>query len=355
MVPQKHNLKGKVKLITQVQSPIANKKGDWLDGPSGQNYTEEYSKEGFLLKRIARNDYNQPTLAVHYEYNSQSQVGAFWEETLESKPIWGAMGGRIAYEFDPIKNVYIKRDNRIIMGQPYHRRTESSIDSLNRIAIQREYKQDTLLVKEQNYRWDSNGSITHHAYRTRKQPEERINPTNKDLDRFLQNEFNVKFSEAEKKLLQKSLDSLTHRNDSLYAIQPEWSGDTINYKNAYDSRRRLVRQESFRANQMTEIVNFSYDTTATQIVRQTYDKAGNLISETTSRQHPIHKYILSDISRHKNGDKWEEQIYNYSASYTQPIYQHKFDDHGNWIEQKQVDSTGKQIGLALVRTIEYYP
>ncbi|MVM37448.1 hypothetical protein GO730_07145 [Spirosoma sp. HMF3257] len=88
MIPQKHNLKGNVKLITQVQSPIVNKKGDWLDGPSGQNYSEEYNKEGFLLKRISHDDFNKPTSADHYEYNSKGQISAFWSETLEVNPLW---------------------------------------------------------------------------------------------------------------------------------------------------------------------------------------------------------------------------------------------------------------------------
>ncbi|GAB4014052.1 hypothetical protein GCM10028808_35200 [Spirosoma migulaei] len=343
-------------MITQVQSPIKNTKGDWFDGPSGQNYSEEYTKLGLLLKRISRDDYNKPTVATHYEYNAKGQITGFWEETLESNPLWGPTGGRIDYEYDPKKYGYIMRDKRIIMGKPMYRRIETSIDSLNRIAIQREYKQDTLLVREQRHKWDIHGNSTEDIIRSRNQPDDRINPRDTSLNNFLRNEFSIELSETEKTLLERSLDSMMHKKDSLQKLQPEWSNFITNVKNKYDNQGRLIRSESHSTNQFTEIVSFSYDTTATQVIRQSYNKTGNLISETISRQHPIHKYILSDTSRHKNGDKWEEKIYNYNFDNVKsPTYQFKYDDHGNWIERKQIDANGKQIGVALVRTIEYYP
>ncbi|MVM37449.1 hypothetical protein GO730_07150 [Spirosoma sp. HMF3257] len=227
---------------------------------------------------------------------------------------------------------------------------------MNRFAIQREYKQDTFLVQEQSYKWDAHGFITKHAFRIRKESDDRSNPNKAEIYNFLRKELAVDMSESEKKLVEKSLDSLMHREDSLQNSQPEWSGDTTNYRNEYDNQGRLIRSESHSTNKFTEIVSFSYDTTATKVVRQTYDKTGNLISETISRQHPTQKYILSDTSRHKYGDKWEEKTYNYNFDNTQgPTYSYQYDNHGNWTEQKQVDATGKQIGVALLRTIEYYP
>jgi hypothetical protein len=49
---RKHGLKGKVWKLTQTQSPLSNKAEDLLDGYSGQNYTEEYNRRGYLQKHI---------------------------------------------------------------------------------------------------------------------------------------------------------------------------------------------------------------------------------------------------------------------------------------------------------------
>ena len=241
------------------------------------------------------------------------------------------------------------------MGKAQNNRIEMSVDSLNRVFVRRDYKQDTLLVEEQRQKWDKQGYITERASRFRKQVDNMFRPDTAGFEHFVKNELYLNLSESEKKTMKKSLDSLMHKQDSLRNRQPEWTGDTTNYKNLYDSQTRLIRQEEHRRhNQLTDIVSFTYTPEATRVTRQSYNRNGEMISESFRLQHPTEHYILSDTSRFKNGDKWESRTYS-SKDYPKPIYCYQYDTHDNWTEQKQVDANGKQIGAALVRRIEYYP
>ena len=349
-VAQKHGLKGRVKAITQTQSPVTNKKTDWLDGHSGQNYSEEYNKAGFLVKRVSRYDYNEPQHITHYDYRSAGKISAIREESVAPNSLIDRVEGRIEYDFDSVKNVYTKRDKRVIGGKALNKRTETSVDSLKRVSTRHVYKQDTLLVEESRLTWDAHGYLTERASRFLSQSGDSFRLDKAELENFMKNELSMVLSDKEKKLL----DSLVNTRDSLQRILPTWTGDTVQYRNQYDTKIRLVRQEAYRHNQLNDVVSFTYNAAAIRDVRQSYSRAGELISETISLQHPVDHHILSDSSRYKHEGKWETQTYN-SKSYPKPVYQYKYDTHGNWIEQKQVDADGKQVGVALVRRIEYYP
>lgn len=353
-IPQKHGLKGHVKAITQAQSPVTHKKTDWLDGYSGQNYSEEYTKQGFLRKQVSRDDHNEPDVATYYEYTSQGHIRAIRSESLALNPLWGRTEGQIDHEFDPVKKVYIVWDKRIIMGEPVNRRVETFIDSSNRFVIQREYRHDTLLLQEKRYQWDTHGYITESASRFNNHVDIRSKPRETDFNSFLQNELVITLSESEKKMMQKSLDSLANAQDSLQKMLPKWSCDTVRNLNQYDKSGRLIESKSYSHNQITQTVSFSYHSKDTRVVHQSYDQTGKLISETISLQHPVRGYSLSDSSRFRNGEKWEVRTYNYK-DVPRPTYRYRYDAHGNWIEQRLVDATGKQIRSTLVRTIDYYP
>lgn len=363
-VTPKHGLKGNVKTITQNQSPITNKPADWLDGYSGQNYSEEYNKQGSLQKRTSFDDYNKPQFSTHYEYSLTGKIRTVWDEVLVPKSRIPLSEGRVNYEFYPAKNLYIIRDNRVIGGMPLNRRTEMQMDSINRTAVKRTYKKDTLLVEDERYTWDKPGYLTEHIIRRRKQVNENPKVDEEELESFM-NEVTNTLSDSAKAVFKAELakskvqlknreDSLKRVEDSLFALKPEWSIDTTVYKNQYDSQARLLRQESYTHHQLTHVDSFTYASEATRRVIQSYDRSGNLRSETISLQHPTKGYFLADTSRYKNAGKWEERVFNHT-SITQPIYQYQYDKHGNWIERKQVDTNGRQIGSALVRKIEYYP
>jgi len=363
-VAKKHGLKGNVKTITQTQSPVTNKPTDWLDGYSGQNYSEEYNKQGYLEKRTSFDDYNKPQVATHYAYRSIGEISAIWDEILAQKSRMPLSEGRISYEFNPTSKLYIIQDKRIIGGVPRNTRTEMQMDSANRVAIKRTYKQVTLPIEDERYTWDKPGYLTEHIIRRRKQVNEMPKLGQAELDAFM-DEITSNLSEDEKAAfkaeaakekvqLKNREDSLKRVEDSLYALQPEWSVDTTAYRNQYDNQSRLLRQASYKQNRLTEVFSFSYTPEATHRVVQYYDRSGNLINETKSRQHPVEGYILSDVSRNNHAGKWEERVFDYT-NITKPIYQYQYDTHSNWIERRQVDATGKQIGSALVRKIEYYP
>ncbi|GAB4024193.1 hypothetical protein [Spirosoma gilvum] len=363
-VAKKHDLKGNVKTITQAQSPITNKPADWLDGYSGKNYTEEYNKQGFLQKRTSSDDYNKPQVATHYAYSSRGHISAIWDEILAQKSRMPLSEGRISYEFNPTRKLYIIRDKRIIGGIPLNTRTEMRMDSVSRIAVKRTYKQDTLLITEERYTWDKPGYLTGQIVRRRKQVFKMPKVDQAELDAFM-GEITSNLSEAEKAAYKAEVakgriqmmnreDSLKRVEDSLYALQPEWSVDTTLYQNQYDNQSRLLRQKTYNHHQLTDVYSFSYTPETTRRVVQSYDRSGNLVSETISLQHPVKGYILSDTSRYNYTGKWEEHVFDYT-NMTKPIYQYQYDKHGNWVEQKQVDANGMQIGSALVRKIEYYP
>ncbi len=353
-IPQKHGLKGRVKTITQVQSPITYKKTDWLDGHSGQNYSKEYTKQGLLQKQVSRNDFNEPDEATYYEYTSPGKIRTIRSESLDPNPLWGRTEGQIDYGFDPVKKVYIVWDKRIIMGEPLNKRVETFVDSSNRFAIQREYRQDTLLLQEKRYQWDTHGYITEFASRFNNHVDIRSKPRETDFDSFLQNELAITLSESEKKMMQKSLDSLANAQDSLQKMLPKWSCDTVRNLNQYNKPGRLTESKSYSHNQITHTVSFAYHARATRVVHQSYDQTGKLISETISLQHPVRGYILSDSSRSRNGEKWESRTFN-DKDVPRPTYHYRYDAHGNWIEQRLVDATGKQTRSTLIRTIDYYP
>lgn len=347
-VATKHGLKGPVKKLTQTQSPITNKPEDWLDGYSGQNYVEEYDRQGYLQKRIAHDDANKPRSATYYKRDAKGRVTSLRIEELAPGLFSGRTEGRIDYEYDDAHNAFIVRDNRTIMGKALRRRTESVRDTVNRTLTTRTYQQDTLLTEEQRYWWDKYGYVAKQISRYRNLPSTDTKVSKEDLKRLLGS-----LSEKEERVL----DSLTRAQDSLqtqpYKNRPEWTVDSLINQNQYDQQGRLVYQASYRGNRPTHSVRYAYGRDVTQVVYQSFDRDGNLTSENTSRQHPVDRHILTDHSRSKVGDKWETQTFNYENS-PKPVYQYRYDTHGNWIEQKPVDAAGKQNGVALVRTIEYY-
>lgn len=345
---KKHGLKGQVWKITQTQSPLSNKSEDLLDGYSGQNYTEEYNRQGYLQKHTYHDDFNKPRSATHYEYDSNGRVTALWIESLAPDQFGLRTDGRIDYEYNPARNAFVVHDNRTVMGKVLHRRTETVRDTINRMLTTHEYQRDTLLTQDQRYWWDSYGYVTKQISRIRNQPSTRTELKKEDFTRLL-----GALSEQEERVI----DSLMRARDSLetrqYKSRPEWMVDTTIYHNKYDKQGRFVSQEQYRNNKRTDITRYTYRPDATEVFRQSFDQEGNLISGNTSRQHSVDRHILTDSSRHRIDGKWEISNYNYE-SYKKPVNQYRYDSHGNWIEQKQIDTAGKQVGPALVRTIEYY-
>jgi hypothetical protein len=343
------DLKGPVKQVTQVQSPITNRAEDILDGYSGQNYTKEFTKQGLLRTYTSRDDHNKVRSITYYDYNIRNQLISNRTEEVASNPIWGRMqDGQIDYLYEPTKNLVVVLDKRTIMGKPVNGRKELLTDSSNRTFIEREYKRDSL-IREQRYKWDEQGYVVEQISRFRKQA-----PFFNEIDtaafkRSILNDLpNVDKTELDSTFKALQAEQLTSFKNS-----PEWKEDTVKYYNQYDTQGRLLKQESRGDKGVSDHVSYRYRPEVTEVTRQTYNQSGELISETISLQHPIHNYILSDRSRRKVGDKWSELNLD-SKHHTQPEYRYRYDIQGNWIEQKQVDANGKQIGVTLLRTIAYY-
>ncbi|GAB3495176.1 hypothetical protein GCM10027341_12170 [Spirosoma knui] len=346
------DLKGPVRQVTQVQSPITNRKEDFLDGYSGQNFTKVYTKEGLLQTYTSRDDHNKARSVTYNEYNTRNRLVLLRTEQLVPDPIWGVMeAGQIEYAYNAAKNRVVVLDKRTIMGKPVNGRKELLTDSLTRTFVEKEYKQDTL-IREQRYRWDEGGYVVEQISRFRKQPPEINEVDTATLGRFKRS-LEVDIPQVDKAELDSTLRKLQAEQLASFDASPEWREDTVQYRNQYDAKGRLIEQESRNQNGSRETIRYQYRLEATEVTRQNYNKAGDLTSETISLQHPVHHYILSDRSRRKVGDKWNELTYD-SKDYPHPTYRYRYDRHGNWIEQKQVDANGKQIGVALIRTIEYY-
>lgn len=346
---EKHGLKGRVRVITQRQSPVSQREEDLLDGFSGQNYTEKYNRRGYLQKHISHDDFNKPRSTTNYAYDAGNRVTATWVESLAPDQFGLRTDGRVDYECDDARNAFITRDNRTVMGRILHRRIETVRDTVNRILTSREYRGGTLLTQYTQYWWDNRGYVTKHVSQYRNLPPADSRFSKEDITRLL----GSPLSERE----ERALDSLMRAKDSLqtqrYKSRPEWMMDTTIYQNEYDKRGRFIRQELYRNSKRTDVVSYTYGPDATQVIRQSFDRAGNLISENTSRQHPVDRHMLTDSSRHTRDGKWETSTHNYEKA-KKPVYQYQYDSRGNWTEQKQVDVAGKQIGPALVRFIDYY-
>lgn len=351
MLPEtkKHGLKGAVRKITQTQSPVAQKSEDLVDDFSGQNYTEEYNRQGYLQSHTSHDDFNKPRSATHYAYDASNRITASWIESLAPDQFGLRTDGRIDYEYDDARNAFIVRDNRTIMGKAFHKRTETVRDTVSRILTTREYQGDTLLTRDTQYWWDKYGYVTKQISRIRNQPPADSKFSKETITHLL----GSPLSERE----ERALDSLMRAKDSLqtrqYRSRPEWLTDTTIHDTKYDKQGRFIHQESFRSGRKTHVISYIYGPDATQVIRQSFDREGNLVSENTSRQHPVDWHILTDSSRHKRDGKWETSTHDYQR-YKSPVYQHQYDSQGNWIEQKQVDAAGKQVGPALIRTIDYY-
>jgi hypothetical protein len=345
---RKHGLKGKVWKLTQTQSPLSNKAEDLLDGYSGQNYTEEYNRRGYLQKHISRDDFNKPRRATYYAYDANDRVTALWDESLAPDQFGLRTDGRIDYEYADARNAIIVRDNRTIMGKARHHRTETVRDTVNRMLTLREYQHDTLLTRDERVWWDQWGYVTKRTTGYRNVLSDRTELKKEDVTQLL-----GALSEQE----ERALDSLLRARDSLatrhYRSRPEWMTDTTIYRNDYDKQGRLVIQETYRNNRRTDVVTYAYGPDATQVTRQSFDMKGDLNLNHTTRLPPVEGYVLSSRTRRKTEGKSETSDYN-SGRYPKAIYRHRYDSHGNWIEQKQVDGVGKQIGPALIRLIEYY-
>ena len=348
---QKHNLKGQVWKITQVQSPVSNKAEDFLDGFSGQNYQEEYNREGRMQKRISCDDANKPRAITRYDYDRDGRVTVFSIEALAPDLFGTYTNGQVTYDYNDARNTFTTHDNRTIMGKALHRRTEVVRDTINRFLMNREYQQDTLLAKEQFYWWDKQGYVTKQISRYRNLPSDDID-LNKDNFKTL---FGSLSGQEER-----ALDSMMRKQDSLkiqqFRNQPEWRIDTTVYQNKYDQLGRITQQETYRNDKKTDASQYVYGLKANQIIRQSYSMKGELLSETFSLLHPTQGYILSDSSRSKNNGQWEARVYKYADHHkAKSPYRYQYDSQGNWIEQKRVDANGQPIGVALVRKIEYYP
>lgn len=349
---QKNTFKGSVKRMMQVQSPLASKPDDILDGASGENYAEEYDKRGLTIKRIYRDDFNQPKEAVSYEYDSRGRQIASTIESLSEDRFGTHTSGRIVYAYNDAQNTMITYDNRTIMDVPRATRTIRVHDTTARYFTTREYQKDTLISEELIW-FDKRGYVLKSIFRRT------------DLPAFTQPRFDKEsftklfgqMTEAEEKtldsLVQAQTEAVVQRRRS-----PTWYTDTTLYQNQYDSQNRLVRQEEHGSNELTHVFTFAYTPEATLRVSQSFNKQGDITAEDSLYTHPTQQYILRSKSRFRyEGTKWREHGYEQSTSRSapeKPVEQYKYDSHGNWIEKRRVNQAGKQIGHALIRTFDYY-
>lgn len=355
--PQHHRLKGPVRRATQVQSPLSNRRADWLDGYSGQNYTEEYNRAGLLLTRIQRDDFNQPHQAVHYTYDAAGQVETVRDEPFQSGRM-ASTSGAMTYRFNPATNVLTVEDRRIIMGQPVNRRSEVRVDSAKGIYHKREFTNDTVLVQEVVRQWDRRGNPTMHVTRTNRQFEFGFRPARfsaKDLQKFMGEV--TPGDTAMTPEIRQALATLNRREDSPRLAREKqgtvWAADTVRYRNEYDTQGRLVKQEEIHGGRLVVRKGIVYGKTTRTVTSQSFDRQGQLSSEHVDEEDLTTKAVLKSVSRNRTGDKWEENTYSRPVS-EQSVYQYRYDRYGNWIEKKQVKPNGVQPGPALVRSIDYY-
>ncbi|GAA4413879.1 hypothetical protein GCM10023187_42680 [Nibrella viscosa] len=344
----KLTLKGPVKRVTQEQSPISNKKEDWLDGSSGTNYTETYDQQGRLIEKISRDDFNTPTSIHRYTYTTNGQVTALEIEDLRPNALMGRHEGRIDYEYG--ENTYIVRDKRVIGNKPVKKRTETILDKRKRTLVQRTFELDTVMTQELIYRWDKRGYVTEKISRFNSRQPFFESTTEESLEDLMKRA-GVALTEWE----QKKLDSLRQREKAARRVSqkslPTWRSDTTREVYVYDRKDRPVRQETYRYNRRTDVATYSYGSEAHQIIRQSFDQNGELVSEMITNLHPEKQYILSDRSRSKFDGKWNELTYEHK-NYPSPVFRYQYDKFGNWIEQKQEGGSGKSNNL--IRRIEYY-
>lgn len=147
-----------------------------------------------------------------------------------------------------------------------------------------------------------------------------------------------------------SLEMLAMFTDSLYDPSRTSSKNGIvhhsTFRNSYDAKGQLLRQEIYIHDTLDKIESFIYDTLGNEISRQTTNPYGKLIAKTLSTYDQLSRvtgqsYFApqevhhSTITYNRNNDLSELIYYKPSgAIQSKTTYKYRYDKYHNWIERK---------------------